>query len=299
MVNFKENYHFSRFLRGSNIFQGPGVGGGPTFSRVGVPIAYSYRKYITCDFPREVRVPVPPLDPHLGLSMVLSIHAENASNLTNRYLGMFLKVQVYRQTDRRVHRWPTPKQYPSDFIGGKPVLSTGYLVSCSRTQRSASGEARTRYPSILGQALYHDCAHQLGSILCRYDTCPTQYAPDLRGSILCMQGTQYAPRESILCMEHFVALQCADVIRQLLMFENLRLTLAKKRCEWECNKTIISENFCVFPFVKISGYHLKVFVFKLNQIHICQTTLKNAYQNEHHEQIELMANHCLFCKRIK
>ena len=24
-----------------------------------------------------------------------------------------------------------------------------------------------------------------------------------------MQGTQYAPRESILCMEHFVALQCS------------------------------------------------------------------------------------------
>ena len=39
-----------------------------------------------------------------------------------------------------------------------------------------------------------------------YDTCPTQYAPDFRGSILCRQGTQYAPRESILCMEHFVAL---------------------------------------------------------------------------------------------
>ena len=135
--------------------------------------------------------------------MVLSIHAENASNLTNRYLGMFLEGQV----DRRVHRRPTPKQYPSDFIGGKPVLSTGYLVSCSRTQRSASGEARTHNPSISGQALYHDCAPQLGSILCRYDACPTQYAPDLRGSILCMQGTQYAPRESILCMEHFVALQ--------------------------------------------------------------------------------------------
>ena len=157
--------------------------------------------------------PVPlPLDPHLGLSMVQSIHAENASNLTNWYLGMFLEGQVDRQTDRqtdrRVHRRPTPKQYPSDFIGGKPVLSTGYLVSCSRTQRSASGEARTRNPSISGQALYQDCAPRLGSILCRYDTCPTQYAPDLRGSILCMQGTQYAPRESILCMEHFVALQC-------------------------------------------------------------------------------------------
>ena len=33
MVNFKENYHFSRFLRGSNIFQGGG--GGPTFFRGG------------------------------------------------------------------------------------------------------------------------------------------------------------------------------------------------------------------------------------------------------------------------
>ena len=119
---------------------------------------------------------------------------------------MFLEGQVDRQTDRRVHRRPTPKQYPSDFIGAKPVLSTGCLVSCSRTQQSATGEARSRNPSISGQALYHDCAPQLGSILCRYDTCPTQYAPDLRGSILCMQGTQYAPRESILCMEHFVAL---------------------------------------------------------------------------------------------
>ena len=132
--------------------------------------------------------PAPPLDPHLGLSMVLSIHAENAPNLTNRYLGMFLEGQVDRQTDRqtgrRGHRRPTPKQYPSDFIGGGggPVMSTSYLVSYSRTQRSASGEARTRNPSISGQALYHDCAPQLGSILCRYDTCPTQYAPDLRGA---------------------------------------------------------------------------------------------------------------------
>ena len=34
MVNFEENYHFSRFQRGSNIFEGGG-GGGPTFSRGG------------------------------------------------------------------------------------------------------------------------------------------------------------------------------------------------------------------------------------------------------------------------
>ena len=35
MVNFKEIYHFSRFQRVSNIFQG-----GPTFFRGGGPIAY-------------------------------------------------------------------------------------------------------------------------------------------------------------------------------------------------------------------------------------------------------------------
>ena len=28
-----------------------------------------------------------------------------------------------------------------------------------------------------------------------------------------------------------------------------------------------------FPFVKTSGYHLKVYVLKLNQIHMCQTTI--------------------------
>ena len=37
MVNFEENYHFSRFQRGSNIFQG---GGGSNFFQGG-PIAYT------------------------------------------------------------------------------------------------------------------------------------------------------------------------------------------------------------------------------------------------------------------
>ena len=79
---------------------------------------------------------------------------------------------------------------------------------------------------------------------------------------------------SISCIKDKSIATCADVNRLLLMFENLRLTLATKRCEWECNKTIISENFCVFPFVKTTVYHLKVFVFKLNQIHICQTIVE-------------------------
>ena len=98
-------------------------------------------------------------------------------------------------------------------------------MSCSRTQRSASGEARTRNPSISGKALYHDCVPQLGSILCRYDTCPTQYAPDLRGSILCMQGTQYAPRESILCMEHFVALH-SYITKDFMNYAFVKLVVA-------------------------------------------------------------------------
>ena len=48
MVNFKEIYHFSRFKRGSNIFQGvqlfPGGGGGSN-------CLFPIETQITCDFP--------------------------------------------------------------------------------------------------------------------------------------------------------------------------------------------------------------------------------------------------------
>ena len=116
-----------------------------------------YRKFITCDFPGEVWTPCPPLDPHLGLSMVLSCTKSD-------YLCMFLEGQVDRQTEGCTDG-QRPKQYPSDFIGGwggGPVLSTGYLVLCSRTQRSASGEAQSRNPSISGQALLRHKAGQEG-----------------------------------------------------------------------------------------------------------------------------------------
>ena len=81
----------------------------------------------------------------------------------------------------------------------------------------------------------------------------------------------------------------ADVTRLLFMFENLRLTLAKKRCEWECNKTLVSENFCVFLFVKTCGYHLKVFVFILNQIHICQTTIVEKHLRQYYVRMNSMS----------
>ena len=46
MVNFKENYHFSRFQRGSNIFKG-----GLTFSMGGSNCLFPIETHITCDYP--------------------------------------------------------------------------------------------------------------------------------------------------------------------------------------------------------------------------------------------------------
>ena len=48
MVNFEENYHFSRFQRGSNIFQG---GGGVHLFPGGSNCLYPIETHITCDFP--------------------------------------------------------------------------------------------------------------------------------------------------------------------------------------------------------------------------------------------------------
>ena len=62
MVNFKEIYHFSRFQRGSNIFQG---GGGVQLFPGGSNSLFPIETHITCDFPGGSGPPVPPLDPHL------------------------------------------------------------------------------------------------------------------------------------------------------------------------------------------------------------------------------------------
>ena len=58
MVNFKENYHFSRFQRGSNIFQGGG-GGSNFFQGGGSNCLFPIETHITCDFPGGLRTPVP------------------------------------------------------------------------------------------------------------------------------------------------------------------------------------------------------------------------------------------------
>ena len=78
---------------------------------------------------------------------------------------------------------------------------------------------------------------------------------------------------SISCIKDKSVVTCADFIRLLFMFENLILKLAKKRCSGSVIKRLFLKTFVFFPFIKTSGYHLKVFVFKLNQIQICQTTI--------------------------
>ena len=61
MVNFKENYHFSRFQRGPTFSRGGGGGGGGGGGNCLFPI----ETHITCDFPGGGSGPPdPPLDPH-------------------------------------------------------------------------------------------------------------------------------------------------------------------------------------------------------------------------------------------
>ena len=48
MVTFKENYHFPRFRRGSNNFQGGGVS---NFFQWGSHCLFPIETHINCDFP--------------------------------------------------------------------------------------------------------------------------------------------------------------------------------------------------------------------------------------------------------
>ena len=70
MVYFEENYHFSRFQRGSNIFQGVGS---IFFQGGGVQLLIPYRNPYNLWFSRGWG-PVPPLDPHLLVFICPSFH---------------------------------------------------------------------------------------------------------------------------------------------------------------------------------------------------------------------------------
>ena len=66
MVNFEENYHFSRFQRWSNIFEGGGV----QLFQAGVQLLIPYRNPYNLWFSRGGPDPMsPPLDPHLLITL--------------------------------------------------------------------------------------------------------------------------------------------------------------------------------------------------------------------------------------
>ena len=85
MVNFEEIYHFSRFQKGSNIFQG---GGGSNFFKGGGSnCLFPIETHIICDYPGGSGPPVPPLDPHLKLYIKSNLFYIDSMNLYIIYNG--------------------------------------------------------------------------------------------------------------------------------------------------------------------------------------------------------------------
>ena len=116
--------------------------------------------------------------------MVLSIYTKNASNLTKK-ARRYGSGRVDGRTDRKMDRWmDDAKTISLRFHRGK--LSTKQRINFHAQEHDTVFQVRLEpQPLDLGPSTLplHDCAPQLGSILCRYNTYPTQYAPDLRVSI--------------------------------------------------------------------------------------------------------------------
>ena len=106
MVNFKEIYHFSRFQRGSNIFQGGGGGGGggggPSFSRGGggggSNCLFPIETHITCDFPGGggVPTPCPPSGSALVCLQSQSCGYSHCRHQTSKWMKLSLKSELSR-----------------------------------------------------------------------------------------------------------------------------------------------------------------------------------------------------------
>ena len=89
MVNFKENYYFSRFQ------------GGPTFSGGGGSnCLFPLETHITCDFPGGSGPPVPPLDPHLynnNLRNLSSIKKTAFTDFKEEFVKRKKKIKILRK----------------------------------------------------------------------------------------------------------------------------------------------------------------------------------------------------------
>ena len=99
MVNFKVNYHFSRFQ------------GGPTFSRRGGSnCLFPIETHITCDFPGGSGPPVPRLDPHL--------YNNNLSDISSikKQLLLILKKSLLTEFENR-KKENKESQKGNDFLG--------------------------------------------------------------------------------------------------------------------------------------------------------------------------------------
>ena len=103
MVNFKENYHFSRFQ------------GGPTFSRGGggVQLLIPYRNPYNLWFSRGVRTPCPPpsLDPHL-----YNNNLSNLSSIEKNQLLLILKTSLLTEFEKK-KKENKDSQKGNDFLG--------------------------------------------------------------------------------------------------------------------------------------------------------------------------------------
>ena len=96
-VTIIENYHFPRFQRGSNIFQG----GGSNYFQEGSNCLSPIETNIACDFPGMgggVRTPIPPLDPpmvkletcRISLDLKCIETLDTRDRLLQRWMGLDL-----------------------------------------------------------------------------------------------------------------------------------------------------------------------------------------------------------------
>ena len=132
MVNFKENYHFSRFPRGSNIFQGRG----PTFSR-GSNCLFPIETHIACYFLGGGGPD--PLPPPSGSA--LGLDKRQTTDLLILYFSKAFDTVAHRRLLHKIHHY--------GITGKTNMWIKSWL--CNRQQRVVlDGSASAYSPVLLG-----------------------------------------------------------------------------------------------------------------------------------------------------
>ena len=137
MVNFKEFYHFSRFQRESNIFQG-----GPTFSR-GVQLLISYRNPYNLWFSRGGSGPAA-LPPPSGSALAYSQTHVGLSLHIWHYMYMTTNVQTHIPTNS-VLFWP------------RLALKPPFLVTPTHSHHYQYDSTAVSSYCCLGRSTFTDC----------------------------------------------------------------------------------------------------------------------------------------------